>query len=117
MLTIIIATLVVSILFNLFVIVFGTKDVEALKAKIARGDSYLKEISKGLTEALGEKGATALKVLLVLLAVVMLITHLVTAIGILVAVAVGTWAAKRIYKIPAAQNLLNKVATYVNRMR
>ena len=54
---------------------------------------------------------------LVLLAVVMLITHLVTAIGILVAVAVGTWAAKRIYKIPAAQNLLNKVATYVNRMR
>lgn len=117
MLTAIIVAFAGSLAFNLFVIVFGTKDVEALKAKIARGDSFLKEINRALVEGLGDQAATALKLVLAVLAILFLIWHLVTAVLCLLAVALGTWAAKRAYKIPAVSNALNKLATYVNRLR
>jgi len=117
MLTPIIIAFAGAVLFNFFVIMFGTKDVDALKAKIARGDSYLKQVNQALVDGLGDQAATALKLVLVVVAILFLIWHLVTAILCLLAIALGTWAAKRAYKISAVGNLLNKVATYVNRLR
>ncbi len=117
MLTPIIIAFATAVLFNFFVLAFGTKDVDALKAKIAKGDGYLKQLNEALVEGLGQQGATGLKLVLTVCAILFLIWHLVTAILCLLAVVLGTWAAKRAYKIPAVGNLLNKVATYVNRLR
>lgn len=107
----------VSVLFNFFVILFGKKDIETLKAQIAKGDSYLKQINEAMIEMLGDKGATVLKLILAIFAILFLIWHLLTAIGVLISIFAGTWAAKKAYKIPAVSSVLNKIATYVNRLR
>jgi hypothetical protein len=117
MLTVIVTAFASALLFNLFVIVFGTKDVQALKTKMAAGGSYLKEINRALIEGLGDQAATGLKLVLTVLAILFLIWHLVTAILALLAVALGTWTAKRLYKITAVSEVLNRLATYVNRLR
>lgn len=117
MLTVILAAYGGAVLFNFFVLAFGTKDVEALKAKIARGDSYLKQINEAMTDALGDQGATALKLGLSAIAVLLLIVNLVNTVLALLAVVAGTWTAKRAYKIPSVANAINKVTTYVNRLR
>ena len=117
MLTIIICAFVGSMLFNLFVIVFGTKDIEALKARMASGGSYVKEVNDALIEGIGDQAATLVKLLLCVGAVIFLIYHLVTAVLSLLAVALGTWAAKRAYKVPAVSSVLNRIATYINRLR
>lgn len=117
MLTIVICAFVGSMLFNFFVILFGTKDIEALKARMASGGSYLKEVNDALVDGLGDQAATLLKLLLTVAAIIFLIYHLVTAVLALLAVALGTWAAKRAYKVPAVSNVLRRIATYINRLR
>lgn len=116
MLTIIVLAAIASLVGNLAVILFGKPDLAKLRAKLSVG-AYLRELDLGLTESIGDRGATALKVVLVILGIVLVISNAFLLLFILVGAWAGMFGAKRLYRISAVSNVLNKFTTYINRMR
>lgn len=111
-----IVAFVLTFLYNLVVILFGKKDIEALKQNVPIG-KYLKEIDALLVESIGDRATTVLKLAGCALLAVLLVVNILGFVGAGVGIVLGTIAAKRAYRVSAVSNLLNKVATYVNRMR
>lgn len=105
-----------ALLVNWFVLSVGKDTVTALQGAVPLG-KYLSQLNKVLVENIGEGGATAVKVFSVLLVVLFVIFNLVGSILFVVALVVGTLVAKRGFKVPFVNNLILKVATYINRLR
>lgn len=116
MITLCILGFVGALLVNWFVLSVGKDAVSALQGAVPLG-KYLSQLNKVLVENLGEGGANVVKIGALLLVVLFVIFNLVGSILFVVALAVGTLAAKRGFKVPAVQNVILKVATYINRLR
>ncbi len=108
--------LVIALFFNWYTVLFGRKDLEQLKAKISIG-KYLKEINEALESSLGRKGAAVTKVVLFLVAIAILVSNALLFLAGFVGLVIGTMLAKKSFKISAVSNVLNKIATYINRIR
>ncbi len=106
----------VTVLVNLYIVVFGKEDLEHLKGKISLR-LYLRELDASIVDGIGDRGATAVKLSIILLSVAVIIVNALTFLGCLVAVVLGTFVAKKLHQVSAVSNLLNKVATYINRLR
>lgn len=106
----------ISLIANIYVIVFGCKDVNSLKERLSMG-KYLAIVNKSMVENLGDKGATAAKLGCVVLVGIFILFNVWSFVGALVGLFAGMVAAKRLYQVPAVSNVVNKIATYVNRMR
>jgi len=107
---------IVAMLFNFFIILFGKKDLEQLKAKMSIG-KYMKEINDGLISGLGDTGATLIKLAIAIIVILFIIFNLIPTLLTLLVIAIGTFTAKKAYRIGAVSNILNKIATYINRLR
>lgn len=105
-----------AFLLNLYIIIFGKKDLTALKEKISI-KKYITEIDESLKSLLGENNTKIFKGVLGLLSVIFVIFNAIAFIECLLAVLLGTFAAKKSYQIPCVSNILNKIATYINRLR
>jgi len=105
-----------ALLFNFYVMLFGKKDLTKLKEKISI-QKYLKELDTALTEMLGDKGATIAKISGIILSIVFVVMNAVTFLLSALALLVGTYAAKKLYVVPTVSNVLNKLATYINRLK
>lgn len=116
MIPIFIFVFVLVVLFNWYTILFGKKDLEQLKNKISI-QKYLKEMNEALSTGIGEKEASLVKLVAIVLCVVIVICNAYAFLAVLVALIVGTFAAKKSYQVGAVSNLLNKMATYINRVR
>lgn len=106
----------VVFLFNLYVVIFGKQDIQALKNKLSIS-KYLSEINNSLKHAVGDEIAKWLKVVLILLLLMVVIFNIYFFIGCLIALILGTFAAKKAYQYPWTSNIINKIATYINRLR
>lgn len=100
----------------MYVILFGKKDLETLKNKISI-KKYIAEIEQSLVEMTNDKAVTAIKVALIVVSVAFVILNALAFLQILAAVVVGTFGAKKSYEIPAVSNYMNKLATYINRLK
>ena len=107
---------VCAFLLNIAVTVFGKQDIEALKQKISLS-TYLSELNKALTREIGDTAVTVLKLVCTLVIVIFVLFNFIGCILTLISIVVGTLAAKWCYKIPAVSNVINKIATYINRLR
>lgn len=105
-----------ALLFNFYVILFGKKDLTTLKEKISL-KKYLKELDTALTEALGDVGATFTKLICILFCIVFVVVNAITFLLSAVSIVLGTYAAKKLYPLPIVSNYLNKIATYINRLK
>lgn len=101
---------------NLYIIIFGKRNLEALKNKVSI-KKYLKEIDDSLTSLMGKKYANFTKLILIILSVVFVVFNAVIFIECLVGVILGTFGAKKSYQIPIFNNYLNKILTHINRLR
>lgn len=109
-------TLLLALLFNLYVTIFGKQDIQKLKNKISFG-TYLKEINKALDEMMGDTGATILKSLLIGFLILMALFNLLFLAECIIAIILGAYLAKKAYQVSFVNNWLNKLATYINRLR
>lgn len=116
MITLTVLAFLGAFLFNLYVLVFGKKDLDALKQKISIRQ-YLREIEDGLLQSIGDKWTTLLKILFIILSIVFVIFNVFSFLLCIAAIMGGTFAAKKSWEIPSVSNLLNKIATYINRLR
>lgn len=107
---------VLAMLFNFYTTIWGKQDLEKLKGKISFG-KYLKEMNEGLQDAIGDVAATIVKICFCILVVIIVFVNFWLCLACLLALVLGTWAAKKAYQIPAVSNVLNKIATYINRLR
>ncbi len=105
-----------AVLVNLYVIVCGRKDIDNFKQALSIG-KYLSELNTSMVSELGEKGTAAVKVGLFVVAVLIVIFNVFFFLAGGIGLVLGTMAAKRLYQFPAVSNVLNKIGTYVNRMR
>lgn len=106
---------VIVVLLNLY-ISFWKKDLEQFKNKISIG-KYVKEINESLVSSVGEKNTTLIKIAAVLLSIAIVFYNAVFFLGCLGAVVSGTITAKKLHQIPATSNIINKIATYINRLK
>ena len=115
-LLVVLLVLVLTMLVNWYVLVLGHADLQALKAKVPL-KRYFNELKSSSFEMMGE-GPTLLfgLALSVLLGTIVLVNAVLFA-ELIVAILLGTWLAKKGHQVPAISNVLNKVATYVNRLR
>lgn len=116
MITVFVLVFVVTLLLNWYIILFGKKDLEQLKNKISIG-KYLKEIDESLVKEIGDKYTTLIKISLIVLSIVIVLTNAYLFLSGLVALILGTSVAKKSFKVGAIQNVLNKLATYINRVK
>lgn len=117
MLYIIAGIFLASVLINYALIVlFTQEEVAELKNKMSFG-SYVKELDEVVRDEIGDQGATILKICLVVVAVLWAIFSIKFLLLSLAAILLGTWASKKAYQVPAVANVVNKVATYINRLR
>ncbi len=106
----------VALLLNLYIVIWGKGDLNKLKAKVPL-KTYLKELESSLDEMIGDKATTTAKIIAIILCVMIVIFNAILFLGMLVAFILGSFVAKKSYQIPAVSNVLNKIATYINRMR
>lgn len=116
MLTVILISFVAALLFNLYTVIWGRQDLAALKQKISLG-KYWKEMWAGLEQGVGKKVTIGTKIFLALFCVFAALTHIFSLLLGLAAVMLGFLTAKKLWQIGSVNNVLNKVATYINRMR
>ncbi len=108
--------LMAAILFNFYIVVFGSADIQKLKQSISIS-KYIQEMNVSLTDALGDKPATALKLLLIALSVMLVIFNALFFIQVILGIIIGTFGAKKLGQMGAVSNWLNKIKTYINRIR
>ncbi len=111
-----IATLFLTFILNLYIIIFGKKNLEILREKISI-KKYLSEINDSLVSLMGNNYANILKIVLVILSFAFIIFNAFIFIQCLLAVILGTFIAKKSYQVPAFNNVLNKILTYINRLK
>lgn len=107
---------IVAFLLNVYLVIWGKKDLERLKMKIPLKE-FIREMEESLNDAIGDKASTVAKIFAILLCVVLVFMNALMFFGGLLAFILGTWTAKRAYQIPAVSNVLNKIACYINRLR
>lgn len=105
-----------ALLVNLYIILWGKGDLEKLKSKVSLR-AYMKELEIAMDEMIGDKGTTALKIVFILLCIVIVLMNATFFFLSLLAFILGTYVAKKSYQIPIVSNILNKIATYINRLR
>lgn len=110
------ASFVVSFLVSLFVSVFGTSAIDSVRSKLSIG-TYLRNMNKVLVEELGDGWATIVKLCLVGFAAAFVLFNWLNAVSALIFGCVGVWASKSVYSVPAINDAINRVATWVNRNR
>lgn len=116
MVTIFIILFFLTLVFNWYVILFGRKDLEELKSKISLR-KYLKQINESLESAIGARNATFVKIGVIVLSLVIVIAKAFFFVAGLAGLVLGTFVAKKLYQVGAVSNILNKLATYINRVR
>lgn len=116
MIIIFLITFVITVLLNWYIILFGNKDLEQLKNKMSI-QKYLREIEQSLVTEFGDKVTTWLKIGLIVLCIAIVIFNAFLFIGLLLGIILGTFLAKKSFKIGSLSNVLNKIATYINRVR
>lgn len=109
-----IITFVGSVVLNIYILLWGKKSIEELRAKMSVG-KFLKEINDTLVHETSEHFVFAMKTLGILLLLAIAIHNALLLLAALVGIALGVFVAKRCYENPASQNELNKLATYINR--
>lgn len=109
-------TLVVTFILNTYILIFGKSDLQALKNKISI-KKYLREIEDSLVAVVGDGWVTVLKLTLVAFTLISLFLNVLLCLVFVGAVLLGTFGAKKSYEIPSVSNVMNKVATYINRLR
>lgn len=95
---------------------FGRHDLDTLKQKLSVGE-YLRSLEESLDSFAGHNATTIAKLALIGFAVLLVIVNLHLALAGFVGFLAGAWLAKRSYRIAVVSNALNKVATYINRLR
>lgn len=105
-----------SVLFNFFIIIFGKKDLEYLRTRLSFG-TYIQEINSGMVDMIGDRGATVVKLGVVIAFGIVLLFNFVGVVLLVGAIGIGTVVAKKAYQIPAVSNILNRIATYIKRLR
>lgn len=106
---------VLAFLFNLYIIVLdGKKDLQKLKEGSIK--KYLAELKDSVSEVLGQ-GAKYFWIGLVLLAMTIVFFNAMFFLGCLLASVLGIYAAKKAHQVPFSSNIINKAATYINRLR
>ena len=111
-----IISFIVAFLLNLYLTIFGKKDLNRLKEKISI-KKYIKEIEEALHEIFGKNGTKLFKGIIVLLSITFIIFNAFTFLICLMAIILGTYTAKKAWQISIVSNFLNKIATYINRLR
>lgn len=109
-------TFVIAFFLNLYVIIFGKKSVEQMRQKLSL-KKYLSELNEGLDEIAGKGGAKFMRGAVVVLAISFVIFNALTFLLCLLAVFAATFAAKKSYQVSRVSNFLNKIATYISRIR
>lgn len=104
------------LLFNLYTFIWGKKDLQALRGKLSIG-RYLKELSDSIKAALGEDVLKWIKICVPIILILIILFNLIFFIECALAIVLGIYAAKRAYQYPATNSFINKIATYINRMR
>ena len=110
------AVFAASVLANLFIIIFGKADVDALKSRVPLR-KWVRELDADMARTIGSGGTVAVKLAACSLVVLFLAFHLVTAILSLLAAGIGILASRRVYAFPPANAFLNRMAVYVNKLR
>lgn len=105
-----------AILANLYILAVGTRDIETLKGKISIG-KFIKLTNESLSDMVGDTAATIIKIVAALLLVAILIANAMFFLICILAIVGGVVASAYLYKVPAVSNIVNKIATYINRLR
>jgi hypothetical protein len=116
MIIIFIIAFLATFLLNFAVIVLGKDTMAQLRTDHSL-KHYLSEANALLTDSLGDQGATVVKLSLVVIAGLFLIFNLIPTLVCLLAVVVAVIAAKAVLRIRAVSEMLNRLATYINRLR
>ena len=101
-------------LFNLYKILFGSKDIEELKKKVSL-KKYTKEINEAMVESVGKDNAKVLKLVLTAFIALSLLVNYILMIQLILAIILGSYGARKLYSIPAASNVLNKITIYIRK--
>ena len=109
-----IITFFVTLFLNVYILIFGKEDINNLRSRLSFG-KYLKEIDQALADSMGYMWASLAKFLFIIFLVLSLLFNYLFFIMVFVAVALGTWCAKKLYSVPMVNGFLNKVATYIKR--
>ena len=107
---------ILALLFNFYVTLFGKKDLTKLQEKISLA-KFLKELDADMTKAIGDKETTILKIVVAFIGIIFVLVNAVMFLFCAAAILLGTYAAKKLYPIPMVSNYLNKLATYINRLK
>lgn len=111
-----IITLLVVLLLNFYIILFGTKDIDKLKSKICLS-KYIDDINTNLKNLVGGKMTIAFYGVVFMVLVLLLLVNILSLLQICLAIIFGTYLAKKLYDIPKISNVMNKVAVYINRLK
>ena len=115
MITIFISILVITIVINWYLELLSNKSVEQLIKETAIKD-YIKEIEFEISKQVGDKNLIYIKLSLWIIALLFIIFNWLLAIVAILAIVIGTIAAKRLIKVVSVASYLNKIATYINKL-
>ncbi len=116
MVAIFLVVLALTVLLNWYIILFGKKDINQLKTKLSIR-KYLVQIEESIDNELGHSATTFVKLGFAAILVLLVIFNITFFVLSVLAIMLGVFLAKRSYQIGMISNVLNKIATYINRVR
>lgn len=111
-----VAVLVATILLNWYIILFGKKDLEQLKAKLSI-KKYLAEMGDAMEKAIGRAGSICVQLGFVVLSGVIVIANAFLFMAGIGGFVLGVFLAKKSYQVGSISNVLRRIAIYINRVR
>lgn len=106
----------IAFLLNVYVLLFGKVGLEHVKSKISIS-KYLTEIKGSLESIFGKDALKYLVCITGLICAVVVIVNAVALLMMICGIVAGTFIAKKACQFPATSNVLNKIATYINRLK